>query len=287
MPDRDPTPPAAVPNADSDVIATVPGAGDLLPAPRAGTELDRPAAPSEPSPYAPRFHFLYGVLLALVIAAAGVAVVVAVRPAAPSRPPWSSWRPSTHGPAGAQQIADHVSPEYRLPDGKQLVTVRGGPLQFQSLDASIVVKSAGASSADSLVSGSSVLYVLSGDGTNAAISYGKPSLARGLLLRREALELALYSFRYINDIENVVAILPPQPHAKQTEAIVVLLQRQDLVPALAQPLTDTLAAAPPALTALGSGPDLAMVNAVTRARLFHYGLQQTQDLKVQLELTPA
>ena len=39
----------------------------------------------------------------------------------------------------------------------------------------------------------------------------KPSKARHRLLRREALELALYSFRYLPDVTMVVTLLPPAP----------------------------------------------------------------------------
>ena len=44
-----------------------------------------------------------------------------------------------------------------------------------------------------LVDGDGVLYRLCGLGPNCAIAKGKPSAERHLLLRREALELALYT----------------------------------------------------------------------------------------------
>ena len=40
---------------------------------------------------------------------------------------------------------------------------------------------------------------------------GKPSQERLKVLHREALELALYTFRYLPDVEGVVTLLPPPP----------------------------------------------------------------------------
>ena len=54
------------------------------------------------------------------------------------------------------------------------------------------------------------MYILCGDGPHCAINEGKPSVARGTVLRREALELALYSFRYLDNTDSVVAFFPPQ-----------------------------------------------------------------------------
>ena len=54
----------------------------------------------------------------------------------------------------------------------------------------------------------SVMYVLCGTGENCAIDEGEPSADRYRLLRREALELALYSFKY-TDADSVIALLPP------------------------------------------------------------------------------
>ncbi len=74
----------------------------------------------------------------------------------------------------------------------------------------VAVRPSPTSSQVSLLSGNTIAYNLCGiGGKNCAIGVGKPSTNRLLLLRREALELALYTFRYIGGTQNVVAILPP------------------------------------------------------------------------------
>ena len=57
------------------------------------------------------------------------------------------------------------------------------------------------------------MYTLNGLGPNGSIPGGKPSTSARLLLRREALELALYSFRYLDDVDMVVVLLPPSSAA--------------------------------------------------------------------------
>ncbi len=55
------------------------------------------------------------------------------------------------------------------------------------------------------------MYTLNGLGNNGSIRGGKSSPERHLLLRREALELSLLTFRYADDVDMVVTILPPPP----------------------------------------------------------------------------
>src|SRR5207248_11203222 len=107
----------------------------------------------------------------------------------------------------------------------------------------------------SLLTGNTIAYNLCGIGGKAcAIGVGTPSTERLLLLRREALELALYTFKYIHGTQNVVAILPPGKSA-QTSALTktlptsdsatkpidmaVLFVRQEVQPLLDQPLSAT------------------------------------------------
>ncbi len=111
----------------------------------------------------------------------------------------------------------------------------------------------------SLVSGKTIAFNLCGLGsTNCSIGVGTPSTDRLLLLRREALELALYTFRYVSGVQNVVALLPPgreqanasssltakPPSGTSTQAtsqpldLALLFQHQELQPFLTHPLSE-------------------------------------------------
>jgi hypothetical protein len=106
------------------------------------------------------------------------------------------------------------------------------------------------------IKGNGLLYTLNGLGPKGALRGGKPSSERLLLLRREALELALYTFRYIDDVDLVVTLLPPvtvtptKPAAKGTPAaaapkptkqtMALFFRPGDLEPQLEIPLAATI-----------------------------------------------
>ncbi len=63
------------------------------------------------------------------------------------------------------------------------------------------------------VPGDSLLFVLKGLGERGSIDSEKPSEKRLRLVQREAYELALYAFKYVDGVDSVVAFLPPPPPA--------------------------------------------------------------------------
>ena len=77
-----------------------------------------------------------------------------------------------------------------------------------------------------------------------------PSRERHALLRREALELALYTFKYVNGVESVAIFLPPPP-GPDAQASAVFLKRGDVKPLLSRPLSKTLA---PGAPSIGTDP---------------------------------
>jgi hypothetical protein len=95
---------------------------DLVQPNVAPVERPTPPKPSPTRPHRLRFFTIYGIL-ALALAAGVVGVVVYAGRAISPGPAWSSWKPSGGGLGAAKQIAEHVSPGYRLPDGNQLVDV--------------------------------------------------------------------------------------------------------------------------------------------------------------------
>ena len=106
-------------------------------------------------------------------------------------------RPPTTARRRPQQIAAHVGRQYRLSDGSQIVGVEGGPLEIDALGLTvpleIAMKTAPQGGDIKFIKGNGLLYTLNGLGPKGAVRGGKPSTERALLLRREALELALYT----------------------------------------------------------------------------------------------
>jgi hypothetical protein len=252
-----------------------------LPVEQARAELDWPADRPPPSRYAPRFRLLTGALVGIALGAIAATGMVIASQGHKDGPPWSPWKPAKGGTKGAEEIAQHIAPNYRLPTGDQLVLVTGGPLKVAALDLPVRIAMSNAGQDIKLVGGKTVLYTLCGLGARCAIDKGKPSTARFLLLRREALELALYSFRYLG-IYNVVTLLPPAPGKKPDNAL--FFRKGDLNSALDQPLRLTLPNPPPSVESVDTSPEAPAVRSLTGRQLFSYSFEQGQDLGAFLVL---
>jgi len=193
--------------------------------------------PPGPSEFRNRFGFLLGALAGVLIAAALVAVIlIADGTSDPGEEAglasnWSRWQPSdTSVERGAQQIAAHVGAEYKHPDGQQLVSIAAGELPDE---ATMKVRTGGITD----IGGTRLLYTMDGLGPNRSIKGGKPSEARLKVIHREALELALYTFRYLPDAESVMVLLPPPPPTKEEQQAAALAAAAGSGAADEKPLT--------------------------------------------------
>ncbi len=186
--------------------------GGNVPEPVAVATASPPARTNAPSfsPHTPRFQFMLGALGTLGVAAIALSVSLSLRPAAKPGPSWARWGPSGSGGDPAEQIAAHVAPEYTRAPGHQLVNVTGGPQAIAGQPVVVALRTSGSQPAALPEDG--VFYQLCGEGPNCSIP-GKASLQRGLLVRREALELALYTFHYIGGASQVIVTFPPPPPA--------------------------------------------------------------------------
>jgi len=250
-------------------------------------EPEDPRRAFEPiSKHAPRFRLILGALIGVAIGAIGATLVLVSGQGPPtSSGNWSQWKPSTNSLGdGAQQIADHVAPSYRQQGGDQLVGVTGGPLKVAASPDPLPAKIAVASQDTAkigIVRGQTALYSLCGLGSRCSINRGKPSAQRFLLLQREALELALYSFKYLG-VNNVVALLPPAPGQKPQNA--VFFQRNEFKKALDTPIDQLLPSPPPSMTGLTASPQGKLISRVTTPSVYCFSFQQAQDLSAFLVL---
>ena len=178
------------------------------------------APPPGDSPYRSRFGLVFGVLLGSRSRrwAIGAAVYVGTTGNNGAPDGWSQWKPgSDDGVGAAKQIATHVGRKYRLSDGNQIVGVQAGPLEVFDVPLEVALRTAPQGGNIDFIDGNGLMYTLNGLGPKGSVRGGKPTEARHLLLRREALELALYTFRYVKDVDLVVALLPPKPPAEEED----------------------------------------------------------------------
>ena len=271
------------------------------------------------SAHTPRFQFLFGALGALSVAAVALAVALLRAPAPTPEAPWSAWRPLNNEVDPAEQIAAYVAPQYRFDGGRQIVQVSGGPPSLKGQPLTVGIVHSGQTPA--ALEGNNVLYQLCGDGANCSIKEGKPSVQRGLLLDREALELALYTFRYVSGVGKVLVTIPPPPptgtsrsssssggsltgtsatpsttggdastSTSSTSAHVIdralLFDSSALAGPLSRPLSETLSPVTPQVSQIDGWPDTATVRALIEPRLYDFTISETQQTGAVMLLEP-
>jgi hypothetical protein len=248
--------------------------------------------------YRRRFMILFGALALVAGAGVGALIVLLAQPESGPAPVWSAWEPTGSETARVRQIADHVSTRYRFPEGDQLVVAIAGPPTVTAGGdpanpipvRAIAVRpdvSRGKAEEDDIEivdASKSMQYQLCGLGEGCSIAQGEASTARHMLLRRQALELALYTFKYVDGIESVTIFLPPPP-GTDGQASAVFLRKGDVQDQLSRPLSRTLAPGAPAIGQIPAN-ELQSLNGITGSRLYSFQYTQAQDLSAVLVLDP-
>jgi hypothetical protein len=176
-------------------------------------------SPPVETPHRSRFGLIMGALMGLALASAVLLILTLASRDGAQGPQWSAWQPTSEDAyLAAEEIAAHVGPQYRLDDGSQLADVDAGPIEINDVPIEVVIRH-DTEEGDILDAGEKgVWYVLNGLGERGSISRGTPSPERLALVKREALELALYTFQYVDGIDHVVALLPPAPPPKDEKS---------------------------------------------------------------------
>ena len=188
--------------------------------------------------YGGRFTLAYLLLVLIFGGVASLFTYLVVRDDSPQA--WSSFKPEGEGLARGAQIANHVAPNYRN-DGDQIALVEAQPpiVQNRVVDAIAIardrIRPVGGGYRSFEPATRTLFYVFC---SPAQQDCGLPNATPEhiTLLQRESLELALYTFKYMNDIDAVVALLPPT--GGQNPA--VYFRRRALTKQLEQPLRMTL-----------------------------------------------
>jgi hypothetical protein len=267
-------------------------------APRAEPEaLVEPRRPREHSRfYRWRFSLAYLALAAVAGVGVGVAIMIYQRPADVEEAAWSTWRPTGRETSYADQVADFVARRYRSESGNQLVGVLAGPPVVENLPVQAVAienRSAVPNARPEIEifqTGDSVMYTLCGLGEQCSIREGEASEERMQLLRRQALELSLYTFKYVEDANSTIVLLPPNlgdPEDPQDDtAAALFLRKQDFGRELGQPLRQTLAEETPPAIAEFDPREALIVDRLTEQNLFLYGYQQVPTGGAIIVLSP-
>jgi hypothetical protein len=252
-----------------------------------------PAAPAPPKVHRRRFVIFYAVLAALLAVGAATGIHLATRTIVTPKP-WASWAPIQTSPEGkVRDIAEYVQNLYVAPDGKDLATVRGGPLSVGS-DPAVLVKpdpSAKATGGYKFFEGPSVEYQLCGNTTKGNCTIDQKKITpnqSGALTRRMAYELALMTFHYVPEVKNVAVLLPAV--VKGQKARMLVLERGDVKDP--KSLSAGLRIVP--IKELKNGKNAGLPNSnqatsiakVTDSFIFHYEVTATSDNQPVYLITP-
>lgn len=250
-----------------------------------------PAPAPPPKVHRRRFMLLYVGLAALLTAGAATGIHLATRTIVKPKP-WASWAPVETSPEGkVRNIADYVQNLYVAPNGKNLTTVRGGPLSVGS-DPAVLVKpdaSAKATGGYKFFDGPSVEYQLCGNTTKGNCTIDQKKITpnqSGALTRRMAYELALMTFHYVPEVKNVAVLLPAV--VKGQKARMLVLERGTIK----DPKSLSAGLVPIKVRKDGKNDGLPNSNQatdiakVTDAYIFHYEVTATSDNQPVYLITP-
>jgi hypothetical protein len=253
---------------------------------------DAEAPPPGPPPYRGRFGFVWGALAGIGVCAIALGAVLAVSSGS-NGPPlaknWSSWKPSTSRMLpGAEDIAAHVAREYKLDSGDQLASVRSGDFEIGGTPIGVAVRPKGGEL--EVLRGPGLLYLLQGLSTDSKTATGKAGKTNERLMMREAVELALYSFRYLDDVTMVAVMLPPRTGAAEAatdgqQSRTIFFRPGDLLSRLEVPLSRTFSPTPPRPKAL-TEEDAAKIDSLALRNLFLASIQPLDSNLSYLVLAP-
>jgi hypothetical protein len=195
----------------------------------------------------------------------------------------------------AREIATEVARQYRGANGEQIVAVTAQPGEVSGLPLQYIALRHGRNQpltegdVSVVEPGQTALYSFCGlAGEQNCALPGEATPERLMLLRREAVELSLYTFKFLPEIQTVVSLLPPVPRgegqAPQTFAI--YFQRRHLESVLGEPITKTLPERPPFAEGDIAQGEAEMINRLTETRLFTSSFEQLPTQGVILNLSP-
>ena len=247
-----------------------------------------------------RFRFALAHLALALIAGVGIGgtVLLLDEPANLADAEWSSWRPTGREGQHPSEIADYVSGRYRSPSGSPLVGVIASTpkISTQNGDVSIgavAIQDDPEGDTDDITivrTENSLMYTLCGLGEQCSIGQGSVSDEQMRLLRREALELALYTFKYVDDTDSVIALLPPDfgaaANPNDDRSAALFFEKRDLEAQLKQPLQSTLSAPRPPRASEISALEGLTIDRLTESRMFVYSFTQSQAGGAILVLAP-
>lgn len=235
-----------------------------------------------------RFGLAYTLLAIGVGAAVGLGIVLIGRgsshqPATGSQ----TFKPVQSGELGAKEIARHVGREYRQKDGSQLAAVIGERPNFQGQPLSFyLIRPHDAQDPNRDIAiftvGEGIMYTMCGFGKNCGTPGAGTNAAEDLLLKREALELSLDTFKSDPSVQSVTTLLPPL----QQGQLAIIFSRQELADWIGRPLGGILSPASRIKPGQVGSAEEARIDTIEAGSIYAYDAVQGPDGNALFRLDP-
>jgi hypothetical protein len=233
-----------------------------------------------------RFGLAYFVLAIGVGIAVGLAIVLLGRGGSHHAATHQGFKPKQSGELGAKEIAHHVGIKYREENGAPIAAVVGQRPNFGGIPLSFYfIRPHDAQDTKKDVAifnvGNGIMYTVCGLGKNCATA-STETPADTELLKREALELTLTTFKSDSDVQTVTTLLPPL----QQGTLAIIFKRSDLGSWISKPLSTLL----PNLGKIKSGEigtnEAERIDSIEAGALYTYDPVQGADGNAYLKLDP-
>jgi hypothetical protein len=238
-------------------------------------------------------RFMIGYIVVIIMAGAAPTAIALLNrsdTAPSSAANWGRLAPESEGFQGARELAEKIATSYKGANGEQLAAITASPGEIQGLPVRYVAIRAGqrsrlnAGDVEVVDPEETILYTFCGLGgqRNCALP-GEPTAERSLLLRREALELSLYTFKHMKDVKSVISLLPP-PAQDTNLAVFLQRDRRDVEEALDKPLAATLPSLGPHFVDSITPGEIEAINRITGLWMFRSGFELAPDQSIVLNL---
>ncbi len=234
-------------------------------------------------PHGRRFGLAYFVLAIGVGVAVGLAIVLIGREGHHAATKAATFTPERSGELGAKEIARYVGHKYRLENGHELVGIVGERPNVANapLFNYLIRPHDGQYPNDIAVLpvGNGIMYAMCGFGKNCAVT---ETSATAVLLKREALELSLETFRSDSAVDTVTTLLPPQ----QQGNVAVIFRRSELARWIQQPLSRLLPEPGPLKPGTIGDAESQRIGLIEDPSIYVYDAAQGPDGNAILRLDP-
>lgn len=233
-----------------------------------------------------RFGLAYFVLAIGVGVAVGLAIVLIGRGSSHHAPTSQGFRPTASGELGAKEIARHVGIKYRESNGDPLAAVVGQRPNYQGQPLSFyLIRPHDARDPKKDIAifnvGNGIMYTMCSFGKNCATPKTETQ-GEAQLFKREALELAMTTFKSDSSVQTVTTLLPPI----QQGTLAIIFKRSDLTDWIHKPLSDLLPNLGTIKPGQMSGNEQERVDTLEAGALYTYDVAQGPDGNAYLRADP-